>query len=147
MNSSTQTARAVHRNSAKGFSLMELMITIAIIAILVALAYPSYARYVRKAQRGEAQQLLINWTNNQEIWRSNNPTYADDVASPDGIPVPTHERYTFTLGAPNPPTATQYLLVATAQGDQAKDGVTGEGQCAVLNIDQAGVKTPAACWD
>ena len=135
------------RKARKGFSLMELMITLAVVAVLLALAYPSYARYVRKANRGEAQQLLLNWANNQEIWRSNNPTYADDVASPNGIPVPVHDRYTFSLGAPNPPTVSEYLLVATAQGDQAKDGASSEGQCAALNINQAGAKTPAACWD
>ena len=131
----------------KGFSLMELMITLAVVAVLVALAYPSYSRYVRKANRGEAQQLLLNWANNQEIWRSNNPTYADDVASPNGIPVPVHDKYIFSLGTPNPPTASEYLLVATAQGDQAKDGLASEGQCATLNINQAGSKTPAVCWD
>jgi type IV pilus assembly protein PilE len=135
------------RKSRKGFSLMELMITLAVVAVLLALAYPSYARYVRKANRGEAQQLLLNWANNQEIWRSNNPTYADDVASPNGIPVPVHGLYTFSLGAPNPPTASEYLLVATAQGDQAKDGVASEGQCATLNINQTGNKTPTVCWD
>lgn len=135
------------RKSRKGFSLMELMIALAVVAVLVALAYPSYSRYVRKANRGEAQQLLLNWANNQEIWRSNNPTYADDVDSPNGIPLPVHDRYVFSLGAPNPPTTSEYLLVATAQDDQAKDGVTSEGQCATLTINQAGTKTPAACWD
>lgn len=135
------------RKSRKGFSLMELMITLAVVAVLLALAYPSYARYVRKANRGEAQQLLLNWANNQEIWRSNNPTYADDVDPPNGIPVPVHDRYVFSLGAPNPPTASEYLLVATAQGDQAKDGLASEGECATLTLDQLGEKTEAVCWD
>jgi type IV pilus assembly protein PilE len=135
------------RKSRKGFSLMELMITMAVVAVLLALAYPSYARYVRKANRGEAQQLLLNWANNQEIWRSNNPTYADDVDPPNGIPVPVHDRYVFSLGAPNPPTASEYLLVATAQGDQAKDGLASEGECATLTLDQLGEKTEAVCWD
>lgn len=62
----------VTRNS--GFSIMELMIVIVIVAILVSLAYPSYIQYIRKAKRGEAQQLLMNWSINQEIWRSNNTT-------------------------------------------------------------------------
>ncbi len=66
------------RNNWKsGFTVIELMIVLMIVAILVALAYPSYVDYVRKARRGEAQQLLMNWSINQEIWRSNNPTYAD----------------------------------------------------------------------
>ena len=77
----------------KGFSLIELMIVIAIVAILVALALPNYTGYVRKAKRGEAEQLLMNWANLQEIWRANNPTYADA----DDMAVPTHDNYTFTV--------------------------------------------------
>ena len=57
------------RKQVKGFTIIELMIVILIVAILVALAYPSYINYVRKAKRGEAQQLLLNWSINQEIWR------------------------------------------------------------------------------
>ncbi len=56
----------------RGFTIIELMIVLVIVAILLALAYPSYIKYVRKANRGEAQQLLMNWSINQEIWRSNN---------------------------------------------------------------------------
>ena len=52
-----------------GFSLMELMIVLAIVAILVALALPSYTRYVLKANRGEAQQLLLNWSNKADMMR------------------------------------------------------------------------------
>jgi type IV pilus assembly protein PilE len=96
----------------KGFSLIELMIVIGVIALLVGLAIPSYKQFVRKANRGEAQQLLMNWANLQEIWRSNHTTYA--VISNDpavGIAAPTHDLYTFTLAAA--PTATSYSLVAT----------------------------------
>ena len=54
-----------HETNSKGFTLIELMIVIAVVAILVALAIPSYAQYIRKANRGEAQQLLMNYANNQ----------------------------------------------------------------------------------
>ena len=49
-----------HQTSKNGFTLIELMVVIGIVAILVALAMPSYSNYVRKANRGEAQQLLMN---------------------------------------------------------------------------------------
>ncbi|MGH8035337.1 MAG: type IV pilin protein, partial [Lysobacterales bacterium] len=79
-------------NSKRGFTLIELMIVIGIVAILVALAYPSYVDYVRKARRGEAEQLLMNWSINQEIFRSNNPEYA----TTGELPEPEHDSYDFS---------------------------------------------------
>lgn len=122
----------------KGFSLIELMIVIAIVAILVALALPSYSRYIRKANRGEAQQLLLNWANNQEIWRANDTDYATDGE----IPVPTHTRYTFTLPTS---TATTYTLTATPIDDQVKDEERGAA-CNPLTLNQSNTKSPANCW-
>ena len=122
----------------KGFSLVELMIVIAIVALLVALAMPSYSRYVRKANRGEAQQLLLNWANNQEIWRANDTDYA----TTDELALPTHDKYTFSLPTR---TATTYVLRATAKDDQAKDEERG-ASCEVLELDQSNAKTHANCW-
>ncbi len=134
------TARGVF-----GFTLVELMIVVGIVAILVALALPSYQAFVRKANRGEAQQIMLNWANLQEIWRANNSTYADDVAAPNGIELPTHDKYTFSLGAPNPPTATAYVLVATATGNQALDKQQNV-PCTPMSLDQSNGKTAAVCW-
>jgi type IV pilus assembly protein PilE len=133
-----------HKASKKGFTLVELMIVVAIVAILVALALPSYARYIRKANRGEAQQLLMNWANNQEIWRANDTEYAFE----GDLPYPTHDRYTFAM--PDDPTATTYTLVATAFGDQLKDTERGI-PCSPLTLDQSNTKGPkdggtTFCW-
>lgn len=138
------------RNNWKsGFTVIELMIVLMIVAILVALAYPSYVDYVRKARRGEAQQLLMNWSINQEIWRSNNPTYADV----DDLPAPTHDFYTFDISGhepgvctatTDPPTATTFIVVATATGDQVND--TAKGDCTLLTLCSTGAKSPAVCW-
>ena len=127
----------------KGFSLIELMIVIAVVAILVALAVPSYTGYVRKAKRGEAEQLLMNWANLQEIWRANNPTYADE----DDIAVPTHDNYTFTVSGES---ASAFVLTATPTGDQNKDKDRGK-ICNPLSLDQSGTKGPVYesktyCW-
>jgi type IV pilus assembly protein PilE len=128
----------------RGLTLIELMIVLVVISVLVALAYPSFVDYVRKARRGEAQQLLLNWAINQEIFRSNNTTYA--AANNVNLPAPDHDYYAFTAASIS---ATTYTLRATASGDQAKDkSRTGAvGECATLEINQAGTKTPAACWD
>ena len=122
-----------HKASKKGFTLVELMIAVAIVAILVALALPSYSRYIRKANRGEAQQLLMNWANNQEIWRANHTEYADDTQL-----VPGHERYTFSLSNNS---ATTFTLTATAKDDQLKDTERGQS-CTPLTLDQSNTKGP-----
>ena len=130
-----------HGKKRSGFTIIELMIVIGIVALLVSLAYPAYSQYVRKARRGEAQQLLLNWSINQEIWRSNNPLYATDGQ----LPPPTHDNYTFTLPAPS---ATAYTLQAAANaGDQQKDEARDGTSCATMTLDQNGVKVEAACWD
>jgi type IV pilus assembly protein PilE len=121
----------------RGFTVVELMIVLVIIGILVALAYPSYVDYIRRARRGEAQQLLMNWSVNQEIWRSNHSTYA----SAADLPKPTHDHYDF----PDPVTsATAYTLEADAKEDQLND--TAKGDCTELTLDSTGAKSPAICW-
>jgi type IV pilus assembly protein PilE len=125
-----------HKASKKGFTLVELMIAVGIVAILVALALPSYTQYIRKANRGEAQQLLMNWANNQEIWRANNTEYA----LVGELPVPTHDRYDFTLADQS---ATAYTLIATANttGDQDDDKEAGRS-CTPLTLNQSNTKGP-----
>ena len=129
----------------RGFTVIELMIVVIIIAILVALAYPSYINYLRKAKRGEAQQLLLNWAINQEIWRSNNVAYNSIVADgADGNIVPEHDNYDF---APSDVTGTTYTLSADASGDQENDTARDGTSCDILSLDQNGVKEPPGCWE
>ena len=139
----------------QGFTIIELMIVLVILAVLLALAYPSYIDYVRKANRGDAQQLLLNWAVNQEIFRSNHACYANtsapNVCDPIGdfIPAPQHDKFTFTIANVG---ATTYTLQAEALGDQAndtsRDGTSycgGNGE--LMTLTQNGQKEPADCWD
>jgi len=124
--------------------MIELMIVLVIMAILVALAYPSYISYTRKAKRGDAQQLLMNWSSNQEIWRSNNPTYATTT----NLAAPTQNPANYVFSLVGTPTETTYTLRATAQGDQLNDkNKAGTVTCSPLTIDQSGEKSPTDCWD
>jgi len=129
-----------YRKWNSGFTVIELMIVLGILSILVALAYPTYADYVRKSRRGEAQQLLMNWSINQEIFRSNNPQYA----TTGQLAVPLHTNYVFTLPVRS---ASAYTLTATAQDDQLNDEAKDSTDCSPLTVTQAGVKSPAVCWD
>ena len=140
--------KTLQRKQIQGFTIIELMIVVMIVAILLAIAYPSYARYVLKANRGDAQQLLMNWSINQEIWRSNHPEYADAVSDGTGIPAPTHDKFDFDIADRS---ATTYTLRAEATGGQAedktRDGATHCGKAgSLLTLSQNGVKEPAGCW-
>ena len=123
-----------------GFTIIELMIVLVIVGILLSLAYPSYIQYVRKAKRGDAQQLLLNWSINQEIFRSSNTTYARE----QDFAAPLSDDYTLSLNGA--PTATTYTVQAVAEDDQLKDKAKDGTECSPLRLDQNGVKTPLVCW-
>lgn len=124
------------RNS--GLTLIELMVVVGIVALLVALALPNYTAWVRKANRGDAQQALLNWANNQEIYRANNPQYATEAQ----LSKPAHPKFNFALSNR---TASTFTLTATAIGDQMNDKEKGT-TCTPLTLDQSGAKGPPDCW-
>lgn len=121
-----------------GFSLIELMIVIAVVTVLMSLAYPSYVNFIRKADRAKAQTTMLDWANRQEMWRADHPDYNNSI-NPDDT-----ELYTYTMTS----TATSFALTATAIGRQAadeEDGVT----CVTMNLLHDGTTGPAGhqqCW-
>ncbi len=117
-----------------GFSLIELMIVVAIIGILSAIAYPSYTGYVMEGRRTEAIAELARLQMEQEKWRASNATYA--TMAQLGSPTLTY----YTLTDTTAPTAAAYSITATATGAQ-----TGDTGCTTLTVTNS-TRTPTTCF-
>jgi type IV pilus assembly protein PilE len=124
----------------RGFTLIEVMITVVIVAILAAVALPSYTRYVMRAKRSAAQAEMMDIANRQQQFLMANRNYADkDTLAASGYNLPpevaAHYGYTITLPGGLVP---GYVLTFTPTGTQEPDGD--------LTLDNQGVKTPADKW-
>jgi type IV pilus assembly protein PilE len=120
-----------------GFTLIELMITVAIVGILAAIAYPSYQQYVLSSRRAEAQSEMLKIRLGLEKWRANNNAYSSDLSVNTSFTGNT-AYYTYSIADAS---ASAYTIKADAQGSQTRDA-----GCTSLSLDQGGVKGPAACW-
>lgn len=111
----------------RGFTLIELMITVAIVGILGAIAYPSYTEYVRRGHRADARMGLLQAQ--QWLERAATATGTYPTTLPDSLTWANDatKRYTIkyeTLDpsrTPAPPAGTSYRLTAEPQGAQASD--------------------------
>ncbi len=120
---------------AVGFTLIELMVTVAIVGILAAVAYPSYQNYVLKSNRAAATGCLMEYAQFMERTFTQNMTY-----KPTNFSLPQLQcnrdltaRYAFALVASAHDTRT-YTLSATPTTVQSKDG------CGVLTYSHTGQK-------
>ena len=125
----------------RGFTLIELMVVIAIVAILMTIAIPTYRRYMVRAHRSAAIGEMMNLANREQQLLIANRAYADtaELTAAGYAPAPEVTQfytYTVTLGAGALPT---YLITFTPTGAQASDGA--------LTLDQSGVKLPANKWE
>ena len=103
----------------KGFTLIEMMIILAIVAILVSLAVPSFRDTIRKSRRSDGINAITDIHLAQERWRANDTDYATivELGAPNPMPSPDgHYNITVTANG-----NTSYTLVATALNDQAND--------------------------
>src|SRR5687768_12740703 len=125
-----------------GFTLMELMIVLAIVAILLGVAIPAYTSQMQRSRRSDAIASLQDIQLQQERYRADNPTYATAVQlTAAGTTLPTSPYYTFTIANP---TATGYTLTATPGPVQARDC---QGAALTLTVVRGvTTKAPADCW-
>ncbi len=124
----------------RGFTLIEVIIVVAIVAILAAIALPSYQNSVLKSGRAEGKAALLNAAQRLERCFTEFNAY-NNANCPDFNPVEITEnqRYAISLSAVAP---MSYTLQAVPQGSQA-----GDTQCGTLTLSQTGAKTESGTWN
>jgi type IV pilus assembly protein PilE len=127
----------------KGFTLVELMITVLVVGILASIAFPSYKEYMRKSKRAEARSALMQASMNMERYFSSNNIYSGATAGTVFPSSSASNNYSISIASVDDQT---YSLVATPLQGQADD------PCGKLLLNQAGQKSVTGtlssdkCW-
>ena len=128
---------------AKGFTLIELMIVVAIIGILAVVAIPQYSQYIVRSNRTAAQAFMMDVANREKQYLLDARSYANSLAGlgMSSAPSEVSKYYTVTIDAPDviPPS---FTITATpvAGKQQANAGEPA------LTLTDTGVKGPAGKW-
>ena len=136
-----------------GFTLIEMMIAVAIVGIIAAIALPSYQESVRKSNRAEAKTELNDIAQRLQrcytLYASFNNASCGIygvVNTATGYTTRGGQYYKITIDVPasgNPPETTYRLTAKAIKAPQTADTAGG---CNELTLDHTGAKAPAACW-
>jgi type IV pilus assembly protein PilE len=132
-------SRIAHR----GFTLIELMITVAVLTILVGIAVPNYRQFVVRGKRSAAQSVMMDIANREQQFLLANRAYASKAAleaNGYALPAEVRENYTWdiTLGAGPAPS---FTITFTGIEMLADDNSPGP-----LTLDSSGAKAPIEKW-
>jgi type IV pilus assembly protein PilE len=133
--------------SATGFTLIEVMITVAIVAILAAVAIPSYTDYITRSKIQEATSSLLSMRTKLEQYYQDNRTFFGACVAGTVAPPPAGLKY-FTVGCSNL-SSTTYTVTATgiAGSDMALFSFTiDQGNNRLTTNVPPGWTAPASCW-
>ena len=141
-------ARSRHLQQ-RGFTLIEMMIVVAIVGILAAIAYPSYVSYVVRSNRSAAQGYMQEVSNRQQRFLLDARQYAADMSTLQmTVPSNVSTSYSITTTPKASTTPPGFTVTATPTGSQ----LSRDTACGTLTVDEAGVKTAtgtsgaAGCW-
>lgn len=129
-----------------GFTLIELMIAVAIVGILLMVALPSYRDSIRKGYRNEAMAHLQALAAKQQQMLVDTRSFASSIAALN-LSTPANVATAYSLGITSQASPPEFTITATPGTDQGND------KCGVLTIDQTGKKTAtksgsevSGCW-
>lgn len=143
-------------HTSRGFTLIEVMVVVAIIGILASIAYPSYTEYVRRGQRAKAQTALMEAAQYMQRYYAANNAYNKDLGGTkllasvvsDALSNSGELAYTLTFATTPALSATAFTLVMTPK----TGGMMVGDRCGAFTLDQTGFKditgtsTVKDCW-
>ncbi|MGE0372408.1 MAG: type IV pilin protein [Gammaproteobacteria bacterium] len=128
----------MNNNGNRGFTLIELVMVIAIVGILMAIAIPSYNNSTTKARRADGQTALMDVMVRQERFYTENNTYTTNLAALPAQAASPEGYYTIAAAACGTGIDSCVVLTATPGAAQSSDGA--------LTLNSRGQKLPADKW-